>query len=93
MSSRSLPVRLSKKARQDFIDILRYTGQTWGPNQLEVYRDKIDDALQALGHNPELGHKREDLPTTHAPTWLAHMSWFTGWKIRASASCASCTRE
>ncbi|MFN8892355.1 MAG: type II toxin-antitoxin system RelE/ParE family toxin [Betaproteobacteria bacterium] len=65
MSSRSLPVRLSKKARQDFIDILRYTGQSWGPNQLETYRDKIDDALQAISRNPELGHKREDLPTTH----------------------------
>jgi toxin ParE1/3/4 len=65
MSSRSLPVRLSKKARQDFIDILRYTGQSWGPNQLETYRDKIDDALQAISRNPELGHTREDLPTTH----------------------------
>lgn len=65
MSSRSLPVRLSRKARQDFIDILRYTGETWGEVQLEVYRDKIDDALQAVGHNPELGHKREDLPPTH----------------------------
>lgn len=67
MSSRSLPVRLSSKARQDFIDILRYTGETWawGLNQLEAYRDKIDDALQAIGRNPELGHKREDLPVTH----------------------------
>jgi toxin ParE1/3/4 len=65
MSSRSLPIRLSKKARQDFIDILRYTGQSWGPNQLEIYRDKIDDALQAISRNPELGHTREDLPTTH----------------------------
>lgn len=65
MSSRSLPVKLSRKARQDFIDILRYTGETWGPNQLEVYRDKIDEALQAIGRNPELGHTREDLPPTH----------------------------
>ena len=32
MSSRSLPIRLSRKARQDFIDILRYTGETWGPD-------------------------------------------------------------
>lgn len=65
MSSRSLPIRLSKKARQDFIDILRYTAQIWGPHQLETYRDKIDDALQAISRNPELGHTREDLPTTH----------------------------
>jgi len=65
MSSRSLPVRLSRKARQDFIDFLRYTGETWGPNQLEIYRDKIDEALQTIGRNPDLGHKREDLPVTH----------------------------
>lgn len=65
MSSRSLPVRLSRKARQDFIDILHFTGETWGPHQLEAYRDKIDDALQAIGRNPDLGHKREDLPVTH----------------------------
>ena len=65
MSSRSLPIRLSRKARQDFVEILRYTAQTWGPQQLEIYRDKIDDALQAISRNPELGHKREDLPTTH----------------------------
>ena len=65
MSSRSLPIRLSQKARQDFVDILRYTAQTWGPHQLEVYRDRIDDALQAIGRNPELGYKREDLPATH----------------------------
>jgi len=65
MSSRSLPVRLSRRARQDIIDILRFTGETWGPIQLGVYRDKIDDALQAVGRNPELGHKRDDLPPTH----------------------------
>jgi toxin ParE1/3/4 len=65
MSSRSLPVRLSRKARQDFIDILRSTGETWGEVQLEVYRDKIDDALQAVGRNPELGHQRDDLPAMH----------------------------
>ena len=65
MSSRSLAVRLSRKARQDFIDILRYTGETWGPIQLEVYRDKIDDALQEVSRNPEIGHKRADIPPTH----------------------------
>ena len=45
MSSGSLPVRLSRKARQDFIDSLRYTGETWGPIQLEASRDKTHDAL------------------------------------------------
>ncbi len=65
MPSRSLPIKLSPKARQDFIDILRYTGQTWGPQQLALYRDKIDGALQAIGRNPQAGHRRDDLPDTH----------------------------
>lgn len=47
MSSRKPPpLKLAPKARQDFIDILRYTGETWGPAQLLIYRDKINDALR-----------------------------------------------
>lgn len=63
MSSRKpLPIKLSPRARQDFIDILRYTGETWGEKQLQVYRDKIDGVLQAISQNPQLGHSRDDLP-------------------------------
>ena len=66
MSSRKpLPLKLAPKARQDFIDILRYTGETWTPAQLMIYRDKINDALQAISQNPQLGHRRSDLPATH----------------------------
>jgi toxin ParE1/3/4 len=60
-----LPLKLAPKARQDFIDILRYTGETWGPTQLLTYRDKINDALQAISQNPQLGHGRSDLPAPH----------------------------
>ena len=64
-SPKQHPLKLSPKARQDFIDILRYTGETWGEAQLLIYRDKIDDALQAISRNPQLGHPRADLPKTH----------------------------
>lgn len=47
------------------MDVLRYTGETWGQAQLLTYRDKINDALQAISQNPQLGHRRADLPTTH----------------------------
>ncbi|HQS58828.1 MAG: hypothetical protein B7Y56_10400 [Gallionellales bacterium 35-53-114] len=66
MSNHRLPVKLSPRARQDFIDILRYTGETWGQNQLLVYRDKIKDALTAIAENPEIGQSRDDLPSTHS---------------------------
>ena len=56
---------LSPKACQDFIDILRYTGETWGEDQLLTFRGKLDDALQAIARNPQRGHHRVDLPSTH----------------------------
>jgi len=66
MSSRKArQLTLSPKAQQDLIDILRYTGETWGQQQLLTYRDKIDKALQAIGRNPQFGHHRDDLPPTH----------------------------
>ena len=66
MSSRKpVPLKLAPKARQDFIDILRYTGETWGQAQLLIYRDKINEALQAISQSPQLGHLRNDLPSTH----------------------------
>ncbi len=66
MSSRKpLPLKLSPLARDDFIGILRYTGETWGHDQLVAYRHKLDAALQTLARNPALGHRRDDLPRTH----------------------------
>lgn len=38
----SRPIKFSPKARQDFIDILRFTGAKWGQDQLRAYRDLID---------------------------------------------------
>ena len=66
MSNHRLLIKLSPRARQDFVDILRYTGETWGQNQLLVYRDKIKDALTAIAENPEIGMHRDDLPSTHS---------------------------
>lgn len=59
------PIRLSPRARQDLIDILRYTGEIWGRSQLFIYRNKIDDALVAIGGNTAIGQVRRDLPSTH----------------------------
>ena len=65
MSSPDLPVRLSLKAKQDFIDILRYTGETWGPKQVQAYRDKIDSALQLIGRTPAISRGDGDEAGAH----------------------------
>jgi toxin ParE1/3/4 len=63
--ARAFVLELAPRARQDFVDILRYTAETWGTRQLEVYRDKLDAALQVIGRDPGRGHRRDDLPPTH----------------------------
>jgi toxin ParE1/3/4 len=65
-----LPIELSVKARQDFVDILRYTGEHWGHAQLEAYRDKLSAALGAISRNPQLGSRRDDLPMSHRAYWV-----------------------
>ena len=67
MSSRSLPIRLSAKARQDFVDILRFTGENWGQGQLTAYRSKIDDALSVISRNPEIGRAVTERPPVLVP--------------------------
>lgn len=62
---RSRKLVLAPRARQDFVDILRYTGETWGQDQLHTYRDKIHDALHLIGRNPAIGHRSPALPDTH----------------------------
>jgi toxin ParE1/3/4 len=64
MSSLKFRITLSRKARSDFIGILRYTGETWGRVQLLVYRDLLDKALETIRRNPEAGHGHDDLPVT-----------------------------
>jgi len=56
---------LSPRAKQDFIDILRYTGETWGPEQLHAYRNKLNGALQRIARNPSTGSRAPELPETH----------------------------
>jgi toxin ParE1/3/4 len=61
----ALPVKLSRKAADDIVDILQYTGEQWGQAQFEIYAEKIDRALQTISENFALGHTRDDLPPTH----------------------------
>ena len=89
---RPLPIKLSPRARADFIDILRFTGETWGRDQLFVYRDKINEALMALSQNPQLGHFAETTCPRHIwSTRSAPTSLFTDRAEKALLLCVFCT--
>tara|TARA_B100001989_G_scaffold229149_1_gene186377 strand:+ start:377 stop:670 length:294 start_codon:yes stop_codon:yes gene_type:complete len=57
-------IELSKLAQQDLIDIWLYSLEEWGITQADMYLDQIDNALNTLTHNPEIGinsnHIREN---------------------------------
>ncbi|QPJ61305.1 MAG: type II toxin-antitoxin system RelE/ParE family toxin [Candidatus Nitronauta litoralis] len=53
---------LSLEAEDDIRDILQYTLETYGEQQLLVYQEKLDQALATVLNNPGVGHKRPDLP-------------------------------
>ncbi len=53
---------LSENAEDDLRNIQQYTFETYGERQVYVYEEILNKALAALLHNPNLGHKRPDLP-------------------------------
>jgi toxin ParE1/3/4 len=56
-----MQIALSRLAEQDIQDILQYTLEQWGEEQLETYAAALNQALHTLEHNPHLGRSREDL--------------------------------
>ena len=65
MSAPRRELKLSKRARRDFLHILAYTERTWGAQQVLTYRALIKEALETLQQQPGIGHKHPALPDTH----------------------------
>lgn len=62
MSSRkTYSLSLSDEAIGDFRDILSYTMQMWGEQQVEEYATILHKALAAIEQNPLIG--KDDLPS------------------------------
>jgi toxin ParE1/3/4 len=47
-------IRLSEAAEQDFVSILRWTAETFGPRQARTYRETLLTALTALADGPDV---------------------------------------
>jgi len=65
MSPHELRLILSPKAEQDFTDILQYTLEVWGEEQLLAYRAILDKALLTLLENPRIGALRPEISGEH----------------------------
>lgn len=56
-----LPFLLSAAARQDMIDIGRFTTKKWGKRQRDRYLKKLDDAFRLIARQPDIGRDAEDI--------------------------------
>jgi toxin ParE1/3/4 len=61
MSAHRLPVVLTRRAQEDYRQIMLYSLQTWGEQQQVAYNATLLRALQAIGNNPRIGRTRDDL--------------------------------
>jgi len=56
-----MPYRLSERARNDVVEIARYTTLQFGAGQRQVYQGKLMDCFRNLSDNPELGKKADEV--------------------------------
>lgn len=55
------PYLLTAAARQDIVDIGRYTTKKWGRRQRDKYLKQLDDAFKLLARQPEIGRDADDV--------------------------------
>lgn len=55
------PYLLTTAARQDIIDIGRFTAGKWGKRQRDKYLKQLDDAFKLLARQPEIGRDADDI--------------------------------
>ena len=61
MSARRLPAVLTKKAREDYRQILLHSFLTWGERQQLAYNAALLRALELIGNNPHIGRAIDDV--------------------------------
>ena len=55
------PYLLTAAARQDVVDIGRFTTEKWGRRQRDKYLKQLDDAFKLLSRQPEIGRDADDV--------------------------------
>jgi toxin ParE1/3/4 len=53
--------QLTVKAKEDLKDIARYTKETWGVKQRDIYLKQIDDIFHLISETPDKGKACSDI--------------------------------
>ncbi|MCP4933752.1 MAG: type II toxin-antitoxin system RelE/ParE family toxin [bacterium] len=59
---KTLKLEISDPAKDDLQDILQYTFSRYGERQVDVYLQALYEGMELLTDNPEIGHRRNDMP-------------------------------
>ena len=59
---KTLTLELSSLAKDDLRDIAQYTFTRYGERQVDIYLQALYDGMKLLTENPEIGHRRDDIP-------------------------------
>jgi toxin ParE1/3/4 len=62
MSSPEYELDLSPEAERDIEGILTFTAKKWGRQQVPIYKDMLNSALQAVLRHPGIGRINRLLP-------------------------------
>jgi toxin ParE1/3/4 len=60
---KTLKLELSTLAKDDLRDIAQYTFTLYGERQVDIYLQALYDGMELLAENPEIGHRRDDIPS------------------------------
>ena len=55
-------IELSNEAQDDIVDIGRYTLERHGIQQMDKYLNSIDEAINLIQENPNIGRFHQELP-------------------------------
>lgn len=56
-----MPVRFSRRAEADLLQIGRYTIERWGVEQAGQYLNELDECCRALACNPRMGRACDEI--------------------------------
>ena len=68
---------VTRRALADLLDIARYTRESWGRTQAQLYREELELSFQKLALSPGLGRARADVaPSVRSFPIARHIAFY-----------------